>query len=79
METLTAKSIPRRKTIKGGRFTCVFCLSTGGEELQSFAIGGGTGLFVGLILGIRKNRQVIRKADGILKDLREIDNLQKGE
>lgn len=55
------------------------CLSTGGEELQSFAIGGGTGLFVGLILGIRKNRQVIRKADEILKDLREIDNLQKGE
>lgn len=55
------------------------CLSTGGEELQSFAIGGGTGLLVGLILGIRKNRQVIRRADEILKDLREINNLQKIE
>lgn len=52
------------------------CLSIGGGELRSFAIGGGVGLVAGLVFGIRKNRQVIRKSDEILND---IDRLQKGK
>lgn len=55
------------------------CLSIGSDELLSFALGGTLGAFIGCGFGIRKNRQVIRKADEILKDLREIDNLRKGE
>lgn len=55
------------------------CLSTGSDELLSFAMGGTLGAFIGCGFGIRKNRQVIRKTDEILKDLKEIDKLQKGE
>lgn len=55
------------------------CLSIGSDELLSFALGGTLGAFIGCGFGIRKNRQVIRKADEILKDLREINNLRKGE
>lgn len=55
------------------------CLSIGGDQLFSLAMGGTLGVFIGLGIGIRKNREVIRKADEILKDLREIGNLRKGE
>ena len=55
------------------------CLSIGGDQSFSLAMGGTLGGFIGLGIGIRKNREVIRKADEILKDLREIGNLRKGE
>lgn len=55
------------------------CLSIGSDQLFSLAMGGTLGAFIGCGFGIRKNKQVIRKANEILKDLREIDKLQKGE